>query len=95
MTQTTAHSPARVLLLGNPNAGKSTLFAALTRSHAHIGNYPGLTVESRQALTRPGLGPPLSIVDVPGVYSLTPRSQDEVLTTAWALGARGRARAAA
>lgn len=63
------------LLAGNPNCGKSTLFSVLTGSGAHIGNFPGVTVECRTG-TLPG-GNGHQVVDLPGIYSLTPFSAEE------------------
>lgn len=66
-----------VLLAGNPNAGKTTLFNALTGSRARTGNYPGVTVERRVgSLTIEGREP-VQLVDLPGTYSLTARSMEE------------------
>ena len=66
-----------VALVGNPNAGKTTLFNALTGMHQRVGNYPGVTVEQKEGLLP--LTPSLSvkIIDLPGMYSLTPHSPDE------------------
>lgn len=66
-----------VLLAGNPNCGKTTLFNALTGARARTGNYPGVTVERRSAsLSLPG-GAAIELVDLPGTYSLTARSAEE------------------
>jgi ferrous iron transport protein B len=66
----------RVVVAGNPNAGKTTLFNALTGARARTGNYPGITVERRTAeLVLEGVE--VSLVDVPGTYSLSARSAEE------------------
>ncbi len=65
-----------VALIGPPNSGKSTLFNRLTRLRQKVGNYPGVTVEQRVGLLAGG-GHEIRIVDLPGVYSLTPYSDDE------------------
>jgi len=65
-----------VALIGPPNSGKSTLFNRLTRLRQKVGNYPGVTVEQRVGLLAGG-GHKIRIVDLPGVYSLTPYSDDE------------------
>ena len=65
-------------LLGSPNAGKTTLFNALTGLRARVGNYPGVTVERREAEL--GLGDSRALlVDLPGTYGLTPISEDEAV----------------
>ena len=76
-------SKRRIALVGTPNAGKSALFNALTRSHQRTANYSGVTVESAEAdLGLPG-GEVCSLVDLPGAYSLRPYTEDEgVLTRA-------------
>ncbi|HXW60380.1 MAG TPA: FeoB small GTPase domain-containing protein, partial [Myxococcota bacterium] len=69
-----------VLLLGNQNSGKSTLFNALTGLYAKVANYPGVTVEAKVGeMIRLG-GERISIVDLPGTYSLFPASEEEELT---------------
>jgi ferrous iron transport protein B len=65
-----------VALIGPPNSGKSTLFNRLTRLRQKVGNYPGVTVEQRVGVLA-GRGHEIRIVDLPGVYSLTPYSDDE------------------
>jgi len=65
-----------VALIGPPNSGKSTLFNRLTRLRQKVGNYPGVTVEQRVGVLA-GSGHEIRIVDLPGVYSLTPYSDDE------------------
>jgi ferrous iron transport protein B len=75
-----------VALVGNPNAGKSALFNALTGARQKVGNYPGVTVERHAGrLTLPG-GRPVELVDLPGTYSLTPSSPDERVTCDVVLG---------
>jgi ferrous iron transport protein B len=63
---------------GNPNAGKTTLFNELTGARQHVGNYPGVTVEKKEGYTTYN-NTELHIVDLPGTYSLTAYSQDEVV----------------
>ncbi|MBC9718725.1 ferrous iron transport protein B [Streptomyces sp. TRM66268-LWL] len=69
-----------VALVGNPNVGKSTLFNALTGARQHVGNWPGKTVQVARGTWRPADGAPVDLVDLPGTYSLVPRSPDEELT---------------
>ncbi|GHU24837.1 ferrous iron transport protein B [Spirochaetia bacterium] len=70
--------PLRIALAGNPNAGKTTLFNALTGSHHKVGNYPGVTVEKREGI-RTYKGRQYHFIDLPGIYSLTAYSVDEVV----------------
>lgn len=73
-------SPHRlVALIGPPNSGKSTLFNRLTGLHQKVANYPGVTVDYLVGSMRLN-GRDLSVVDLPGVYSLNPRSEDEQVT---------------
>ena len=78
----------RVLVAGNPNAGKTTIFNALTGARARVGNYPGVTVAraSRQ-ITLPN-GSPAELVDLPGAYSLSTHSPDEQVAVDQILGRR-------
>jgi ferrous iron transport protein B len=71
-------SQITVALAGNPNSGKTTLFNELTGSHQHVGNYPGVTVERREGARR-HRDVELRIVDLPGTYSLTAYSEEELL----------------
>jgi ferrous iron transport protein B len=78
-----------VLVAGNPNAGKSTLFNALTGSHVKVSNYPGVTVtRTAAALDLPGFGP-VELIDLPGTYSLSARSRDEQVAVDAILGRAG------
>jgi ferrous iron transport protein B len=77
---------ARVALVGNPNCGKTALFNALTGSRQKVANYPGVTVERKEAVaTTPG-GLRVHLLDLPGTYSLRARSLDEVITRDVVLG---------
>ncbi|MGF7078642.1 ferrous iron transport protein B [Mucilaginibacter sp. UYCu711] len=67
----------RVALAGNPNTGKSTLFNVLTGLNQKIGNFPGVTVDKKVGYTKLPDGRIAEIVDLPGTYSLYPKSQDE------------------
>ncbi len=69
----------KVALAGNPNCGKTTLFNALTGSTAHVGNWPGVTVDKREGLYKK-LGEDIKIVDLPGIYSLSPYTPEEVIS---------------
>lgn len=65
-------------LVGNQNCGKTTLFNALTGSNQHVGNFPGVTVDSKIGQIKNSGGS--SVVDLPGIYSLRPYTQEEVVT---------------
>jgi ferrous iron transport protein B len=67
-----------VALAGNPNSGKSTIFNNLTGARQHVGNYPGVTVERKEGLCRHN-GVEMQIVDLPGIYSLTAYSAEELV----------------
>jgi ferrous iron transport protein B len=67
-------------LVGNPNAGKTSLFNALTGSRQKVGNYPGVTVERKAGRLALPDGRVAELIDLPGTYSLTPRSPDEAVT---------------
>ena len=77
---TRSDSPLRLGLIGSPNAGKTTLFNALTGLRARVGNYPGVTVERREGRLELG-DRRAAIIDLPGTYSLDPISLDEAVVT--------------
>ncbi len=66
-------------LAGNPNSGKTTLFNALTGATAHVGNWPGVTVDKREGVYKKG-SEPVDIIDLPGIYSLSPYTPEEVIS---------------
>src|SRR5438094_9648022 len=70
-----------VVLTGNPNCGKTTLFNALTGLRAKVGNYPGVTVERKEGRLLGALKEfPVTVLDLPGTYSLSPQSLDEQIS---------------
>jgi len=75
-----------ILLIGNANVGKSLLFSRLTKRHATVSNYPGTTVEVTSSLSPIGM-----IIDTPGVNSLLPQSNDEIVARDLLLARRGNA----
>lgn len=68
----------RFALAGNPNSGKTTLFNGLTGSTAHVGNWPGVTVDKKEGIYRK-FDEPIKIIDMPGIYSLSPYTSEEVI----------------
>lgn len=74
-----------VALIGNPNTGKSTLFNALVGMRARVGNFPGVTVEKKVGRARWN-GRAVTLIDLPGTYSLSPRSLDEMVSVDVLLG---------
>ena len=75
-------------IIGNPNSGKSTLFNALTGLKQKVGNYPGVTVEKKVGTAYSQHGQPLTVIDLPGTYSLAARSPDEAVARDVLLGRR-------
>lgn len=69
----------RFALAGNPNCGKTTLFNALTGSTAHVGNWPGVTVDRKEGVYKK-LKEKITIIDLPGIYSLSPYTPEEVIS---------------
>ena len=65
-------------ILGNPNVGKTSLFNALTGSYEYIGNWSGVTVEKKVGKLKDNVG---DLVDLPGIYDLSPISKDETVVT--------------
>jgi ferrous iron transport protein B len=72
-----ASAPRAVAVIGPPNSGKTTLFNRLTGLRQKVANFPGVTVEQHIGVIELPDGRPLQIIDLPGVYSLSPRSEDE------------------
>ena len=70
--------PWKVALVGNPNCGKTTLFNALTGSNQYVGNWPGVTVEKKEGEAKLG-DVKFTVVDLPGIYSLSPYSMEELV----------------
>ncbi|MCS7022159.1 MAG: ferrous iron transport protein B [Gemmataceae bacterium] len=81
----TTKRPLIVALAGNPNTGKSTLFNALSGLQQRVGNYPGVTVELKKGWVRHGTRQ-WELIDLPGTYSLAPRSPDEMVAVELLLG---------
>ena len=65
-------------LIGNPNSGKTTLFNQLTGSNQHVGNFPGVTVDKKSGTIRDH--DDIEVVDLPGIYSMSPYSNEEIVT---------------
>ena len=71
---------SNIALVGNPNVGKSAVFNALTGLNQSTGNYPGVTIDRKRGRVHTGEGnPPLTLVDLPGVYSLAAHAPDEMI----------------
>jgi len=75
--ETLGTSYRTVAVIGPPNSGKTTLFNRLTRLRQKVGNFPGVTVEHHTGYVRDSEGQEVALIDLPGVYSLTPKSEDE------------------
>ena len=69
----------RIALVGNPNCGKSSLFNRLTGSQQKVANYAGVTVELKRGLMKTGQGKSITVLDLPGTYSLNPGAEDEAV----------------
>ncbi len=74
----------KVALIGNPNCGKTTLFNAYTGAKHKVGNWPGVTVDKKEGLIRHD-GHHITLVDLPGIYSISPYSLEEILTREYIL----------
>lgn len=75
-------------LAGNPNSGKTTLFNALTGATAHVGNWPGVTVDKREGVYKKKGCEQANIIDLPGIYSLSPYTPEEVISRNYILDER-------
>ena len=81
-------TPLAFALVGNQNCGKTTLFNQLTGSNQHVGNFPGVTVDRKDGCIQ---GHPEALVtDLPGIYSMSPYSSEEVVTRRFLLDERPR-----
>jgi len=85
MTAASAAKTIRIAVVGNPNTGKSTLFTALAGVRQRVGNYPGVTVEKKIGHLHHG-DQSFELIDLPGTYSLAPRSPDEMVAVDVLLG---------
>jgi ferrous iron transport protein B len=74
------HTPVTIALVGNPNSGKSSLFNAMTGLNQKVGNFPGVTVDKKTGISHLSDTLTASIIDLPGTYSLYPKSADEQVT---------------
>ncbi len=72
-------------LAGNPNCGKTTLFNMLTKSNAHVGNWPGVTVDRKEGIYQNQEGKNAGIIDLPGIYSLSPYTPEEIIARSFLL----------
>ena len=79
-----------IALLGQPNSGKSTLFNGLTGLKQHVGNWPGKTVEKKEGYFSRG-GMKYTVADLPGTYSLSANSEEEIITRDYIAGGRADA----
>lgn len=70
--------PIKIALAGNPNCGKTTMFNDLTGSSQYVGNWPGVTVEKKEGRLKGYKD--VTVVDLPGIYSLSPYTLEEVVT---------------
>ena len=76
----------KIALAGNPNSGKTTLFNGLTGSNQFVGNWPGVTVEKKEGKLKEDKD--VSVVDLPGIYSLSPYTLEEVVARNYLIGER-------
>ena len=80
----TENSNYKIALIGNPNCGKTTLFNTLTGEYQYVGNWPGVTVERKEGQIK-NINKNITLVDLPGVYSLSPYSPEEIVTRDYVL----------
>lgn len=71
----------KIALAGNPNSGKTTLYNAITGKQEHVGNWAGVTVDKKQAQLKKSLAEGISVVDLPGAYSIRPYTSEETITS--------------
>ena len=73
------NSDLKIALVGNPNSGKTTLFNLLTGLNQRTGNFPGVTVDKKSGFIKLDGGKSAEIIDLPGTYSIYPKTLDEKL----------------
>ncbi len=83
-----APNTIRIALAGNPNTGKTTLFNALTGSNQFVGNWPGVTVEKKEGKLKSTTAETVIITDLPGIYSLSPYTPEEIVARNYLVGER-------
>src|SRR6056297_1082976 len=71
----------KIALAGNPNSGKTTLYNAITGKQEHVGNWAGVTVDKRQSKLKESFAKDVSVVDLPGAYSIRPFTSEESITS--------------
>ena len=71
----------KIALAGNPNSGKTTLYNALTGKQEYVGNWAGVTVSKKEADLKSSLGKDITVIDLPGAYSIRPYTSEETITT--------------
>ena len=73
----------RIALAGNPNSGKTTMYNALTGKNEKVGNWAGVTVDKRESLIKKSFGENITVVDLPGAYSMSPFTSEESITSTY------------
>src|SRR5574344_1097055 len=74
----------KIALAGNPNCGKTTMFNSLTGANQYVGNWPGVTVEKKEGRRKGVSG--ITVTDLPGIYSLSPYTPEEVVSRDYLAG---------
>ena len=82
----------RIALAGNPNSGKTTMFNALTGSNEKVGNWAGVTVDKKEHQIKKNYsgGEQITVVDLPGAYSMSPFTSEESITSSYVVSPRAK-----